>query len=322
MDSFDSVLSQSSSASFWALELPPQKKETLKVDIDRQLHLTMASFGTKLIEKERTPISMQVKNSELFLSETPKKEQPLECTLCVLLPEVVESIPLNVLLSEDTSVTFINNSKKNTVYLTGYMTMVESTDSDEEFGIERFGREEEDSEEEEDESEASEEELPVKVHDDNKSQKEKGTPKEGKAVQQQTPSKKIAVEEEDDSSNENLSMDSDMSNDFEMDEDEEESEEDEPISQDKTQKSQMVGKKRNEASAAVSKQPGIRKPSTQPQQPNQKKQNNGHSTPKPVQAGGTPSAPNSQQKLTPSQKKRLRKKRKKMEQQTNMTGSS
>ncbi|GJQ11671.1 hypothetical protein GpartN1_g3462.t1 [Galdieria partita] len=322
MDPYNGYMAETSEAHFWALELAPQKKETFTVNPDHVLHLTMASFGTQLAEKDRAPISMQVKTETPELQEATDAKKVTNCTLCVLLPGVMESIPLNVILSESTSVTFTNNSKSNTVYLTGYMTLEDAFGNYEGSSDEEFD-EEEDSEEDSDEEEQN---IPVKKQDD-KAQKQ-GNIAKGAKQTPSLPQKKQVNREEEDSDEDDISMEEDLSDDFDMGEDSEEDEEEESDEEElqpkaANQKAAKVGQKRNEPSVNVAK--SNKKPNTPQmtsQQSNQKKQNNVLQNTQKAAPTGNQTTPNSQQKLTPSQKKRLRKKRKKMEEKSKTEGSS
>jgi len=344
MDPYNGYVQESAETSFWALELGPQAKQTFTVDADHVLHITMASFGTKLVDKERAPISMQVKNDD-ELQTAEKAKKPTQCTLCVLLPGVVESIPLNVMLSESTNVYLMNHSKSNTVYLTGYMIVEDSLggyegSSDEELeGDEEFDEEDEEEEEEEvdvpkeNKEEQGKNALMNKV--DKKSQKPADLQKGAKQTPALPQKSQESEEEEEDSDEDNdFSMDEDLSDDFDMEEDseeeDEESEEENLPSKGANQKFK-VGQKRNEPSASkTGKQPmnndkQLNTPQRKPQQFNnqQKKQDSGSRNTPQTPGGGNQTTPSSSEgKLTPSQKKRLRKKRKKMEQQAKAQGSS
>ncbi|GJD09000.1 hypothetical protein Gasu2_32740 [Galdieria sulphuraria] len=221
MDPYNGYMAETSEAYFWALELAPQKKETFIVNPDHVLHLTMASFGTKLVEKDRAPISMQVKNETLEMPEGDAKKVT-NCTLCVLLPGVMESIPLNVILSDSTDVTFTNNSKSNTVYLTGYMTVEDSFGGYEGSSDEDFEEEEEEDSEEDNEEEQK---IPVKKEED-KVQKQ-GNVLKGAKQTPSLPQKKQGNKEEEESDEDDIFMEEDLSDDFDLGEDSEEDEEEE-----------------------------------------------------------------------------------------------
>lgn len=268
----------------------------------------MASFGTKLVDKDRTPISMQVKNENTELGDAGAGKKVTNCTLCVLLPGVMESIPLNVILSEATSVTFTNTSKSNTVYLTGYMTAEDAFGGYEGSSEEEF--DEQDSEEDEDEEEEEEQKVSLNKQG-NKVQKQGDVAKSSKPTPT-VPQKTQGKQKDEESDEEDISMEEDLSDDFlgdESDEEESEEEDDNMKALFANQKSKD-GQKKNEPN--VPKQPPNKKPNTPQMTPqSQKKQNNVSQNNQQTANAGNQS---SGDKLTPSQKKRLRKKRKKMEQ--------
>mmetsp|Transcript_410 Transcript_410/g.773 ORF Transcript_410/g.773 Transcript_410/m.773 type:complete len:280 (+) Transcript_410:93-932(+) len=174
---------------FWGMNLKAGEKESISIESEEQLVLSMASLTADSKDQGRTVVQVKI-GEEVF-------------TLAVLLPGKVESVPLSLTLSDEEEIEF-STVGKNPVCLTGNlviridprdmmgpdMDMEDDEDDEDGEGKEAAGHDDEDedsTDESEDDSEESEEDDKPSVPSKRPAPSSKGATPAKKPSQPNTP---------------------------------------------------------------------------------------------------------------------------------------